>query len=154
MAKTDAQLIDQNDDGIRGAIAAQSITKIIHADMNKDLIESKVNRLDTPSRTSVNPAVSVILDFVGKQKQYFVLSAPIGAAKTWSLSNAGNGQEFKAKFVLSNAGDIQTVPSSWIVNAGIVDNVAHTWTPTDPGTYIADGFFDGTNWYVTMQGPF
>lgn len=73
-------------------------------------------------------------------------------AKTWSLLKSTNMQQFKAVFQVSGVLHIQTFPAAWQVStvAGIWNDAANTWTPTDEGFYELEAVYIGAVLYVKL----
>jgi len=85
----------------------------------------------------------------------FTPSAVIAAAKAITI---GGGislfSEFKFRFTITNVTDILTWPSNVKMSDVFWNDVAKTWTPLNTGEWEASGAYDGTNWNVSIIGPY
>lgn len=99
---------------------------------------------------------TITLDMNSQAERMFRGSASIGAAKTWALSNDTNAIFIPSvKFTMTTL-NIQTFPANFKMATYDANWNSSTqqWTPPDVGTYDLQAIFDGTNWLMTITGPY
>jgi hypothetical protein len=79
-------------------------------------------------------------------------SATFSTAKIIALSNAANALLFNFFFEVTNVAAVLTFPGDWLKNATDFDG--SDWTPPSTGKYELAGSWNGTNWYIKIDGPF
>lgn len=108
----------------------------------------------TLTLTSVNVAPNpVVLNMGGEVVRDFVGNAVITAPKTWALSNDTDALEFKFSFEIDGA-HAMTMPADFIMSDALWNDATKTWTPFDPGIYQANASFNGTDWILSIIGPY
>jgi hypothetical protein len=100
--------------------------------------------------TSVSP---IILDLNNQIQRIFRPSANISTIKTWALDNDGDGLRIEFSFNLTSL-VVQTFPSNFVMSDARWNTALQEWTPYDTGEYLAKATFNGTNWRLTIEGPF
>lgn len=111
-----------------------------------------ITALDLQSTNTTT--VPIVIDFLHLDNVRFKGSNTIGAAKTWSFDNDESAKQFSLLFELTTT-DQQTFPASVIMSDGRWElDGAKIWTPLSIGKYKMQGTFDGSNWWVEINGPF
>lgn len=94
------------------------------------------------------------LDFASNVTSMFNSSGTIGSAKTIALTNATNAKYFRWAFTLVGT-PVLTLPATFLLSDVRWNASANEWTPIEAGTYLMEGFNDGTNWIVKISdAPF
>lgn len=108
---------------------------------------TQVDSLDTSVST-------VTMNFKGSVSRDFLGSVDIGADKTFAVSNASRAKRFNVDINFSTV-QVLHLPSTWRVStfAGTValDSGHYDFTPSDAGRYNLSGWYNGTNWIVTIS---
>ena len=107
--------------------------------------------LDTASVSTASGTITLNLN--SQIQRIFTPSADIGAIKTWALSNATNGLRIEFSFNLTGL-YAQTFPSNFVMSDARWNTSTQEWTPLDTGEYLAKATYNGTNWRLTIEGPF
>ncbi len=108
----------------------------------------------TLTLTQVNTAINpLVLNMGGEVVRDFVGNAVIAAPKTWSLSNDTDALEFKFNFEISGL-HAMTMPADFIMSDALWNDATKKWQPLDIGTYQASAAFNGTNWILSIVGPY
>lgn len=108
-------------------------------------------------RVSVNTSGNIDLDLNGTAQRAFVGSQDINANKTWTISGISSAVTIPFfKFTVGTVGAEQTMPSNvkMVTYDGLWDDVTKKWTPDEEGDYIMSANYDGTTWYMKINGPF
>lgn len=83
----------------------------------------------------------------------FISSANIAAPATVTIGGGlNNFSEFKWRFNISNVAGVITFPAN--IKSSDPLFVANVWTPLNTGEYECSGAYDGTNWNLTIIGPY
>jgi hypothetical protein len=113
-------------------------------------IAASTNVVDQVSASTA--AGTITLDMNSQLQRSFVGSASFATPKTIALSNTTNALFFNLFINVTNVAAVVTVPADWFMSDIQFDGTA--WTPPETGRYELGGSFDGTNWWVKIQGPF
>lgn len=95
---------------------------------------------------------TITLDMNSLIQRMHIGSASFAGPKTLAMSNVTNSLLFNFIFEITNVAAILTVPADWLMSDLAFDGT--TWTPPQIGKYELGGSWDGTSWYVKIQGPF
>lgn len=104
------------------------------------------------SATPSTAGGTITLDMDSKVQRIFVGSASFATPKTIAMSNTTNALVFNLFVNVTNLAAVLTVPADWFMSDLQFDGTE--WTPPETGRYELGGSFDGTNWWVKIQGPF
>lgn len=110
---------------------------------------------DVVPLTSVSTSTAggtITLDMNSQIQRMHVGSASFATPKTIAMSNTTGSLVFNLFIEVTDVAAVLTVPASWIMADIHFDGT--TWTPPETGKYELGGSFDGTNWWVKIQGPF
>jgi hypothetical protein len=100
---------------------------------------------------------NIALDFSGNSEVTFVASVPIGANKTWQLVNNGSANKLYVLFTIAGAAPetyAQVFPANFKMNNPNWDKIAKTWTTYQAGDFKATATYDGTNWWMDIEGGY
>jgi hypothetical protein len=111
---------------------------------------SEIPTLDLSSSSTAGGTITLDLD--NKLQAMFDGSATFSTAKIIALSNAANALLFNFFFEVTNVAAVLTFPGDWLKNATDFDG--SDWTPPSTGKYELAGSWNGTNWYIKIDGPF
>lgn len=103
----------------------------------------------------VNAAGTITLNFRrGRDRQFNTVAAQ-GANFIIALSNDQNARRFEYTFEIN--ADIEiTFPLSVLMADALFNTSTNKWS-NDPGTtgkFLMTGVYNGTNWYISIKGPF
>ncbi len=118
-----------------------------------DKLNDNFDELYLNSANVVTTGGTITLDLNNQIQRIFTPSNDIGGIKTWALSNAGNGLRIEFSFNLTSL-VVQTFPSNFVMSDARWITASNTWTPLDLGEYLAKATYNGTNWRLTIEGPF
>lgn len=119
--------------------------------------ESYLNRIDDLPFVSASPSTAggtITLDFTNANKGVFTGSASFAAAKVIAFTNASRALEFNFIFTITNVAGTLEFPASVEMSDVRFNESSQVWTPDGTGKFKAHGEFDGTNWTVTITGPY
>lgn len=116
--------------------------------LNQNFDELYLNTLPVDTSGS-----TITLNIGSQIQRIFTPSANFSGAKTWALSNDSNGLRIEFSFNLTGLG-VQTFPSNFVMSDARWNTSTQEWTPLDTGEYLAKATFNGTNWRLTIEGPF
>lgn len=98
---------------------------------------------------------AIVLNQGNNAQVNYVLSVDIDEAKTISITNVTGAQQFRMRFTIVNAlTDILTWDANFFMSDARWNAVDKEWTPDDAGDYEAVGTYDGTNWFLVINGPY
>ncbi|MBS1489698.1 MAG: hypothetical protein JSS93_04160 [Bacteroidetes bacterium] len=116
----------------------------------KATTESRIVKLNTTL-----PNIS--LDFFGSAEVTFIELASISANKSWQLVNTTNARKFSVLFAIELAPPntcVQTFPENFIMDNPWWDKANKSWTAYQDGFYKATGIFDGSRWWMDIDGAY
>ena len=133
----------------------QKITQSTGTDTDKVMSQKAVSDALVASAdyklSTVDTTASVMaLDFAERVNNNFTGSNVIGADKEIQLQNDSNAVHFDFLFTLTAAINI-TMPANFKIAPASYDSATHIWSSLAAGTYVMEGRFDGTNWWVTIN---
>lgn len=120
-------------------------------------INSNFTDLYAGSLTSLSVSTAsgtVTLNFDTNVVRFFVGSASFATAKTIAFSNDSVALYFSFMFQITDVAAVLTLPSEVIMSDARWNTSSQEWTSFDTGKFRAKGDFDGTNWHVTITGPY
>lgn len=104
--------------------------------------------------TNVNSSGSPIALNQGNNAQVnYVLSVDIAGNKTFTISNVAGAQQFRMRFTLTDLW-VLTWPANFLMSDARWNAGTKEWTPDDAGDFEAIGTYDGTNWFLVINGPY
>lgn len=107
---------------------------------------------DLDSTSASTAGATITLDMNSQDQRIFVGSATFATGKTMALSNTTNSLVFSFIFEVTNVAATLGFPTDWLKNSTDFDG--STWTPPSTGKYELAGSWNGTNWYIKIDGPF
>jgi hypothetical protein len=140
-----------------GATAAKDVTftpagNIAATDVQAAIEELDSEKADITSASASTAGGTITLDMSSQKMKMFVGSASFATPKTIAMSNTTGSLVFNLFINVTNVAAVLTVPADWFMSDIQFDGTA--WTPPETGRYELGGSFDGTNWWVKIQGPF
>lgn len=97
---------------------------------------------------------TITLDMDSKKQKMFVGSATFSASKTMAISNSTAALTFSFSFEVTDVAATIVLPSTWLMGDVYWNSATDTWTPPATGKYLMVGSYNGTNWFITIAGPF
>jgi hypothetical protein len=97
-------------------------------------------------------AANIALNMNNLFKQMFVGDDPITQNSVLAFTNDNNAVEFFFSFTISGGLYTLTLPDEVLMSDALF--AAHVWTPAAEGQYLMHGLYNGTNWEVTISGPY
>ncbi len=120
--------------------------------------ESYLNRLDDLPFVSAAPSTAggtITLDFTNANRGVFKGSASFATAKVIAFAQASRALSFDFIFTITNAaaGTLE-FPATVEMSDARFNDSTQIWEADAVGKYKAHGEWDGTNWTVTITGPY
>lgn len=148
---------DHSVDGKGLYLLVEATRPFSSANIEAEIITGKWIRITRkePIYVDVSTASGTItLDFGNETERRYKGSANITAARAWALDNDDNAVLIPSILFQTNAGVVHTFPAEFKMSNALWDSSAKTWTPLDAGRYEGSACFDGTNWWLKIEGPY
>lgn len=154
-ATAKATPVDADMIGLMDSAASNIMKKLSWSNIKatlKTYFDSLYEEKIAPAGSTSTAGSSITLDMGSKTQKMFVGSASFASPKTIAMSNTANALLFNFFFEVTNVAAVLTFPGSWISSNTDFDGT--DWTPPATGKYELGGSYDGTNWYIKVDGPF
>lgn len=135
-----------------GDIAFTPAGNIAATDVQAAIEELDSEKASLTSASTSTAAGTITLDMSSQSMKMFVGSASFATPKTIAMSNTTGSLLFNLFINVTDVAAVITVPADWFMADIQFDGTA--WTPPETGRYELGGSFDGTNWWIKIQGPF
>jgi hypothetical protein len=95
----------------------------------------------------------IVLNQGNNQSVVYVPSEDISENKTFQIINVTGAKEFRIRFTLTDLW-VLTWPANFFMSDARWNAGTKEWTPDDAGDFEAIGTYDGTNWFLVINGPY
>lgn len=102
--------------------------------------------------STVTTGGTITLDMNSQISRHHTGSATFATGKVVAMSNVTNSESFRFTFTITSTSAIITVPTDWGFNDMRFNGT--DWAATATGRYTFIGSWDGTNWNISVDGPF
>lgn len=136
-------------EGIRPFTSANIETEITAGQWAR--LHPTVELRDLPTGSS-----PIIVDMLNVSELMLKGTVAITGIRTWQFVNYTKALRIHSIRFSITGSPVQTMPATLKMRSyqGGWDDGAKTWTPPGTGNYEADVTYDGTTWYMKIEGPF